>query len=220
MWHTHRILVIAVALAAALAEGHGGAGRHAGEAGGLRAGPSAGQPAPAPSDARRAAPPRASSDRRERASPGGAHEPRGEAWSSRPAQDSSQRQARTTPAGVAVASARRAPGGAAASSATRAPRAPYVELLGTRAGIWSLRIVASESTGELLLAGADGEIFARYAVPPRAGAQARALDLELSGLAEGDGVRVAHELSGQRRSAWRSLELIANSREGEANHVP
>ena len=72
---------------------------------------------------------------------------------------------------------------------------------------YAVRIVPSEATGDILLADADGRVFAQYAVPSTAIASSRVIDVTLGLPPDDTHVLVAHVLKDGRRSDWREIEL-------------
>jgi hypothetical protein len=113
---------------------------------------------------------------------------------------------------VLVTAAGETPASASASlPRTVAPRAPLAPRAQprprARGAAVVLRVVPSEAGGEVLLASAPGQVFARHPVPARPDAAGRGFDIELR-LAPGDTqVWLAHETHDGRRSAWRPVEL-------------
>jgi len=69
------------------------------------------------------------------------------------------------------------------------------------------RVLPAEPSGEILLAGADGAIFARHAVPQHPAAPGRVFDLELWLPAADTHVWLAHEMRDGRRSEWWPVAL-------------
>jgi hypothetical protein len=72
-----------------------------------------------------------------------------------------------------------------------------------------LRIVPSEARGAVLLADADGTVFARYPVPSVPAVGARVFDVALELYGDDAQVLMAHEFADGRRSHWRSLAIGA-----------
>jgi hypothetical protein len=112
---------------------------------------------------------------------------------------------------IVVTAANTTPEVPGASAARRSsplpPSAPDAVVLDAYGSEYAVRIVPSEATGNILLADADGRVFAQYAVPGTAIASGRVVDVTL-GLPPGDThVLVAHVLKDGRRSDWREIEL-------------
>ncbi|HZO09761.1 MAG TPA: hypothetical protein VFC77_10285 [Myxococcota bacterium] len=83
------------------------------------------------------------------------------------------------------------------------PAAPHGEIVASAPGRWSLRVRASEAVGEILIAGVDGEIFARQALPPQPTPGRRTFDLRIEVPATDPHLWLAHALPDGRRSEWR-----------------
>ncbi len=83
------------------------------------------------------------------------------------------------------------------------PEPPQGEILAPEPGRWRLRVRPSGSVGEILLAGADGAIFARHALPPHTTPEAPILELIVELPAADTHIWLAHALPDGRRSEWR-----------------
>jgi hypothetical protein len=112
---------------------------------------------------------------------------------------------------VLITAAEGAPGNPGASLprsvAAREPLPPRARVLAREREGWTLRIVPAEPSGEILLAGPDGAVFARRAPPPHPVAPGGVFDLVLSLLPGDTEVWLAHERADGRRSAWTRVEL-------------
>lgn len=89
----------------------------------------------------------------------------------------------------------------------RAPRAPHARVLGAFGPEWALRIEPSETSGRVLLAGADRRVFAHFALPATAPGRPRSFDVTVEGFEAGAELGLAHELPSGARSPWRSVRL-------------
>jgi hypothetical protein len=112
---------------------------------------------------------------------------------------------------VLITAADGAPGDQGASLprsvAPREPLPPRARVVARERDGWVLRIVPAEASGEILLAGPDGGVFARRALPPHPVAPGRVFDLVLSLLPGDTDVWLAHERADGRRSVWSRVEL-------------
>ena len=89
------------------------------------------------------------------------------------------------------------------------PEAPYGEIVATAPGHWRLRVRASEAGGEVLVAGVDGEVFARRALA--ADPRPPSIELELEVPASDSHLWLAQVLADGRRSEWRLAAPFAAS---------
>jgi len=87
------------------------------------------------------------------------------------------------------------------------PSAPNAVVMDAYGSEYAVRIVPSEATGEILLADAQGQVFAQYAVPNTPIASSRVLDVTLGLPPDDTHVLVAHVLKDGRRSDWREIAL-------------
>lgn len=112
---------------------------------------------------------------------------------------------------VLVTAADAAPGDEGASLprsvAPREPVPPRARLLAQDGDGWTLRILPAEPGGEILLAGSDGAVFARRALPPHPFAPGRVFDLALTLLPGDTEVWLSHARADGRQSAWTRVEL-------------
>ena len=122
---------------------------------------------------------------------------------------------------IVVTGVEESPDAAGASTArTLAPRvpvAPRAKVVEQRDAESFLRIVPSEASGAVLLADADGIIFARYPLPATPGAGARALDIAVRLPSWNTHVLMGHELGDGRRSPWRTLAIRTDA---QAEEIP
>ena len=93
--------------------------------------------------------------------------------------------------------------------APRRPEPPQGRVLDAYAGEAVLRIVPTEASGAVLLAGSDGTVFARYPIPPMPAIAARVFDVALELYGDEAQVLMAHEFADGRRSEWRALDVGA-----------
>jgi hypothetical protein len=114
---------------------------------------------------------------------------------------------------IVVTAADGTPGGPGASTArlsnARRPSTPNALMLHAEGGDLAMRIIPSEATGEILLAGADGQVFAQYRVPASPLVSSRMLDVTLELLPEDSHVLIGHVFADGRQSDWREIALEA-----------
>jgi hypothetical protein len=89
--------------------------------------------------------------------------------------------------------------------APRSPDPPQGRVLEAYEGEAIVRIIPTEGSGTVLLAGPDGTVFARYPISPTPAIGPRVFDLELYG--DDPQVLMAHEFTDGRRSDWRVLSV-------------
>jgi hypothetical protein len=83
------------------------------------------------------------------------------------------------------------------------PEAPHGEIVASAPGRWRLRVRASEPGGEILIAGVDGEVFARQALPPQPMPGMPIFELLVEVPAADAHLWLAQALPDGRRSDWR-----------------
>ena len=91
--------------------------------------------------------------------------------------------------------------------APRTPAAPHATILEAGPEEYQVRIVAAETTGRVLLADLDGNVFAAYAIPLDPSPTHRVFDVALSVPPTDTMVWMAHELEDGRLSEWRPIPL-------------
>jgi hypothetical protein len=92
-------------------------------------------------------------------------------------------------------------------SALRLPQAPQGTLLHIGESEHFVRIVASETGGQILIAEPDGEVFGRYPIPMLPGPSNRVLEITLELKQPSDFVLIAHEFGDGRISEWKQIAL-------------
>jgi hypothetical protein len=93
--------------------------------------------------------------------------------------------------------------------APRSPDPPQGRVLEAYEGEAIVRIIPTEGSGTVLLAGPDGTVFARYPISPTPAIGARAFDVALELYGDDPQLLMAHEFEDGRRSDWRVYSVGA-----------